>query len=83
MARSQATRDRSRVLLGAIGIDEGSFEEFLQWTLAEHLVSVISRDPMVRSDGFFARPDAMKVFRDTLRLRTRSTSATRSRTRST
>lgn len=70
MARSQATRDRSRVLLDALGIDEGSFEEFVQWALAEHLVYVLSHDATVRSDGFFARPNAMKVFRDTLRLRT-------------
>lgn len=61
---------RSKILLRSLGIDDESFDQFVQWALGEHLVAVLSRDEVVRDTGFFARPDAMKVFRDTLRRRT-------------
>lgn len=70
MAGPQRTSERTAILLRALGIDNESFERFVEWALAEHLVAVLSKDDFVSAPGFFARPDAMKVFRKTLRQRT-------------
>ena len=70
MVATREERSRAAVLLAALGIDRASFDAFLGWALAEHLVAVLSRDDTIRSDGFFARLDALKVFREILRLRT-------------
>ncbi len=69
-ARSKATTDRVQVLLAALGIERSSLHEFLEWALSEHLVAVLSSDPTIRGEGFFARPDALKVFRGVLRSKT-------------
>lgn len=68
-----ATKDasaRADVLFRVLGVDRASFERFLEWALSEHLVAVLSRDETIRTDGFFARPDALKSFRDMLRQKT-------------
>jgi hypothetical protein len=70
MIVAKSESDRSGVLLRALGVDRSSFESFLEWALSEHLVSTLSRDATIRTEGFFARPDALKSFRDTLRVRT-------------
>src|SRR5262245_39643852 len=70
MAAANADRGRASILLAALGIDPTSFEAFLEWALCEHLVGVLSYAGTVRAEGFFTRPDAMKVFRDLLRIRT-------------
>ena len=63
------TPRRISVLLRALGIDTASFERFLEWTLCEHLVFILSRAPEVE-ERFFEHPQALKDFRDILRDRT-------------
>jgi len=61
--------ERVDVLLSALGIDRSSLENFLEWALSEHFVATLSRDEAIQTHGFFARPDALKAFRDLLRKR--------------
>jgi hypothetical protein len=59
-----------QLLLGALGLDPESFWRFLEWALCEHLVSILSKSPEIGTD-FFDRPDALKLFRNILRSKTR------------
>lgn len=62
--------DEAALLLRAIGLDSGSFRKFVEWALAEHLISAIEAS-FALEEGFFSKPDALKQFRDRLRSRTR------------
>src|SRR5258708_36190857 len=61
---------RGSLLLGAIGIDLGSFERIVEWSLCEHLVSLLASLPEFDAP-FFSLPDAMKKFRDVVVVRTK------------
>jgi len=60
---------RIPLLLRAVGIDPESFNRFVDWTLCEHLVAVLTKLPEV-DDQFFSRVDALRAFRNLLRART-------------
>lgn len=64
-----STGERVEVLLNALGIDEESFFEFLEWALSEHLVSELVGHPEVTS-GLLQAPDALRRFRTLLESRT-------------
>jgi hypothetical protein len=57
------------VLLSALGLDDKSFRTFLEWALDEHLAAVmVSLEAL--DTNFFAKPDALRQFREILRQRT-------------
>jgi 5-methylcytosine-specific restriction endonuclease McrA len=64
-----AGEGRIALLLESLGIDTPSFQRFVAWALAEHLVSTLSHDAQIEST-FFSRPDALRSFRELLRRRT-------------
>lgn len=66
-----ATRpaDHVSVLLQALGISPESFQRFLEWALAEHLVALLAQSSDI-TEAFFSRPDALKAFRTILEART-------------
>jgi hypothetical protein len=61
---------RIALLLQAVGIDVGSFQRVLEWSLCEHLVAVLALSPELQT-GFFAQQDALKQFRKILEARTK------------
>ena len=61
---------RTSLLLEAIGIDPRSFERVVEWSLCEHLISVLASLPEFGA-ALFELPDAMKRFRDVLVGRTK------------
>jgi 5-methylcytosine-specific restriction endonuclease McrA len=61
--------DRTALLLRALNIDPNSFGGFLEWVLCEHLVIVLSRLNEINA-GFFSQPNALRQFRDLLRMQT-------------
>jgi hypothetical protein len=61
---------RVSVLLGTIGIDPRSFERVVEWSLCEHLVSLLASLPELDA-AFFSLSDAMRKFRDILAARTK------------
>jgi 5-methylcytosine-specific restriction endonuclease McrA len=58
-------------LLESLGISPESFNRFVGWALAEHLVVALASNPEVAAEGFFSQPDALKRFRTILRSRTK------------
>ena len=70
--QSQPMPDESpiSILLKSVGISPSSFDRFVSWTLAEHLVSSLASLPEFKESDFFARPDALKQFRNCLQKRT-------------
>jgi 5-methylcytosine-specific restriction endonuclease McrA len=58
-------------LLESLGISPESFNRFVAWALAEHLVVALASNPHVATEGFFSQPDALKRFRAILRSRTK------------
>lgn len=58
-------------LLGALGIDPGSYYDFVAWCLAEELVSELARlvdsDEVHQTRPLWQRPDGLKRFRDLVR----------------
>jgi 5-methylcytosine-specific restriction endonuclease McrA len=58
-------------LLKSIGISPDSFDRFVSWALAEHLVSSLASDWHFSAPDFFSRPDALKQFRNSLNDRTK------------
>ena len=58
------------VLLSSVGISRESFERFVSWALAEHLVFSLASVPEIKEPDFFSRPDALKQFRNQLKKRT-------------
>lgn len=59
------------ILLNAVGISPASFDRFVSWALAEHLVSALASEPKFANSDFFSRPDALKQFRNGLKERTK------------
>lgn len=53
-------------LIRTLGIAPASYERFVAWALCEHLSALASSDPAL-DDAFFARPDALRAFRDLLK----------------
>jgi hypothetical protein len=71
MARNAKGKfERVSILLKSLGIDEGSFMEFVEWGLSEQLVETLSTNKAVQDKGFFSRLNSLKQFRDVLRQRT-------------
>jgi 5-methylcytosine-specific restriction endonuclease McrA len=58
------------ILLNSVGISPASFDRFVSWALAEHLVSALASDPQFTAPDFFSHPDALKQFRNRLNNRT-------------
>lgn len=72
MSMPHPNPDRIRLLLACVGIDPDSFASFLEWALTEYLVYILLQS--VRNQpGFFAKPDALKAFRQQLTQRTSRT----------
>ena len=69
MAKS-SDQERVSLLITALGIDQASFGQFLEWVLSEHLVRTLSQEPGINR-AFFQRPDALRQFRLLLAARTR------------
>ena len=59
---------RLETLIASVGIDVDSFAAFLEWSLSEQLVSVMMDE--ITEDDFFSRREALKEFRNRLRLKT-------------
>jgi len=57
--------NRLKILLSAVGLDANSFDQFLEWTLAEHLVTVLSGLPELSLETL-RMPDGLRRFRDAL-----------------
>lgn len=66
---SEPRTDHVPILLEALGIEPESFQRFLGWALAEHLVAALASCDETK-DGFFSQLDAMKSFRGVLEHRT-------------
>lgn len=64
-----SSNDSIQILLSSIGISGESFEQFLIWALCEHLESILAHDVEI-TDVLFHKPDALKKFRNVLKLRT-------------
>lgn len=62
-------QSRVAVLMGALGIDPESFEEFWEWALSEHLVMDLSRSTEI-DQVFFSRKTALADFINVLNSRT-------------
>jgi 5-methylcytosine-specific restriction endonuclease McrA len=60
--------ERIAILLASLGIDSDSFARFLEWSLCEHLVRVMSDE--VEMNELLVKPDALKRFRVALEART-------------
>lgn len=58
------------VLLECLGISADSFNKFVSWALAEHLVASLAALPAIQAPSFFSTPDALKQFRNILQDRT-------------
>jgi 5-methylcytosine-specific restriction endonuclease McrA len=61
--------DRVSSLLRVLGIEPGSFNRVLEWTLCEHLVSSLAALPQINKT-YFDQANALKQFRSLLRSRT-------------
>lgn len=62
----------AHILLSALGLHAGSFEDLIEWVLCEHLALSLANEPQI-PDTLFTLPDALKQFRNYLRKRTRRT----------
>jgi 5-methylcytosine-specific restriction endonuclease McrA len=62
--------ERVDILLQSLGINVESFLSFVEWALSEQLVERLSCHETIQEDNFFAKPDALKQFRDVLRSNT-------------
>lgn len=61
------------ILLKSVGISPVSFDRFVSWALAEHLVFSLASDRQFTVSEFFSQPDALKQFRNRLKERTNRT----------
>ncbi len=68
-AAVKSSEERVSTLLQALGIAPESFDNFLEWALAEHLVVSLAQSDEIGPE-FFDRPTALKDFRDLLARRT-------------
>jgi|SRR5580704_505394 hypothetical protein len=59
---------RISLLLGALGVEAKSFDQLIEWTLCEHLVSILASG--IDDPHLFSQIDALKKFRGLLRART-------------
>lgn len=55
---------RIEVLLNAIGIDTGSFLDFIDWALTEQLVEILAKKEILDEKEFFGKKDSLKKFKD-------------------
>jgi hypothetical protein len=65
------SRHAINTLLESLGISPESFNRFVAWALAEHLVVALASNPDVATEGFFNQPNALRQFRTILRSRTK------------
>jgi hypothetical protein len=68
MAADEAAMGRVRLVLRALGIDEGQFSRYLEWALSEQLVRDLAG--LVGRSEFFDKPTALREFRQLLETRT-------------